>query len=100
MRTREKKFSDYGISHERAQELLALARQEQNRTLLCRAAENSCPWLSDCLVRSLTGGGGYESLYIRTYIPATKADFYGYRRKTLAAFNDLLLDATGKPVKT
>ncbi len=100
MRTREKKLEDYGISRDRAQELLILARQEQNRALLCRAAENSCPWLSECLVQSLTGGGGYDRLYMRIYVPATKADFYGYRRKTLAAFHDLLLDAAGKPQKT
>lgn len=90
MRTREKKLSDYGIGRERAQELLMLARQEKNRTLLCEAAKNSCPWLSDCLVWSLTEGIGYWSICSWVYIPATKADFYGYRRKALAAFDDLL----------
>lgn len=100
MRTREKKLSDYGISPERAQELLLLARQEQNRNLLCRAAESSCPGLSDSLVKSLTEGVGYWSICSWVYIPATKADFYGYRRKTLAVFNNLLQDAAGKPHKT
>lgn len=90
MRTREMKFSDYGISPERAQELLLLARQEQNRDLLRRAAESSCPGLSDSLVKSLTEGIGYWSICSWVYIPATKADFYGYRRKTLAVFNNLL----------
>ena len=100
MRTREKKLSDYGISLERAQELLLLARQEQNRDLLRRAAENSCPGLSDSLLKSLTEGIGYWSICSWVYIPATKADFYGYRRKTLAVFNNLLQDAAGKPHKT
>ncbi len=90
MRTREKKLSDYGISPARAQELLLLARQEQNRDLLRRAAENSCPGLSDSLVKSLTEGIGYWSICSWVYIPATKADFYGYRRKTLATFDNLL----------
>lgn len=90
MRTREKKLSDYGISPDRAQELLALARQKQNRDLLLRAAESSCPGLSDCLVKSLTEGIGYWSICSWVYIPATKVDFYAYRRKTLAAFDDLL----------
>ncbi len=100
MRTREKKLSDYGISPERAQELLLLARQEQNRDLLRRAAENSCPGLSDSLVKSLTEGIGYWTICSWVYIPATKADFYGYRRKTPAVFNNLLRDAAGKPHKT
>lgn len=90
MRTREKKLSDYGISPDRAQELLLLARQEQNRNLLRRAAESSCPGLSDSLVKSLTEGIGYWSICSWVCIPATKADFYGYRRKALAAFDNLL----------
>ncbi len=100
MRTREKKLEDYGISKDRAQELLILARQEQNMDLLRRAAESSCPGLSDSLVKSLTEGIGYWTICSWVYIPATKADFYGYRRKTLAAFNNLLQDAAGEPQKT
>ena len=100
MRTREKKLSDYGISPDRAQELLLLAKQEQNMDLLCMAAKSSCMGLSDFLVKSLTEEVGYWSICSWVYIPATKADFYGYRRKTLAVFNNLLQDAEGKPHKT
>ena len=75
MRTREKKLSDCGTSPGRAKELMALARQEQN---------------TDFLVKSLTEEVGYWSICSWVYIPATKADFYGYRRKTLAAFDNLL----------
>lgn len=93
MRTREKQYRHYGISPERVEELLTLARSENNQELLQKAAESSCPWLSDCLVRSLTSGIGYEQMYKQIYIPATKADFYAYRRKALAVFNSLLLNA-------
>lgn len=92
MRTREKQFRHYGICPERVQELLTLARAEENRELLQKAAESSCAWLSEYLIRSLSSGIGYEKMYMQTYIPATKADFYAYRRKTLAAFHTLLLD--------
>ena len=60
MRTREKKLSDYGISPDRAQELLLLARQEQNRNLLRRAADRRC-WLLEHLFMGVHSGdkGGY-----------------------------------------
>lgn len=99
MRTREKQFRHYGICQERVQELLILAKAEENQELLQKAAGNSCAWLSEYLIRSLSSGIGYEQMYKQTYIPATKADFYAYRRKTLAAFHTLLLDAK-EPHKT
>ena len=99
MRTREKQFRHQGICQEQVQELLILAKAEENQELLQKAAENSCAWLSEYLIRSLSSGIGYEQMYKQTYIPATKADFYAYRRKTLAAFNTLLLDAE-EPHKT
>lgn len=99
MRTREKQYRHYDISPERAQELLGLAKVKGNQELLQKAVKSSCPWLSDYLIKSLMSGIGYEQMCKQIYIPATKADFYAYRRKALAAFNSLLLDAE-KPHKT
>lgn len=93
MRTREKQFRHYGICQERVQELLILAKTKEKRELLQKAAESSCAWLSEYLIHSLSSGIGYEKMYKQTYIPATKVDFYAYRRKTLAVFHILLLDA-------
>ena len=98
MRTREKKLSDYGITEERGRELLRLAALEENRQAVCEAAEESNPYLAPYLVKSLRQGVGYYQVMGAMYFrPCTAADFYGYRRKTLAAFDKLL---TGKEDRT
>ena len=41
MRTRDKSLSDYGIDCSRTAELMELARLEENKGLICKAAELS-----------------------------------------------------------
>lgn len=92
MRTREKKLSDYGISEARGRELLRLAALEENRQAVCEAAMESNPYLAPYLVKSLRQGVGYyQMMGIMYFRPCTSADFYGYRRKALAAFDRLLI---------
>lgn len=96
MRTRHRKLIHYGITEARGQELLKLAAQENNWDLVCRAAELSNSFLSSYLVKSLQEGIGYDKVFGQRYFyPCTKADFYGYRRKTLAMFDRLLAEEGG-----
>lgn len=90
MRTRDKSLSDYGIDCSRMAELMELARLEENKGLICKAAELSNPGLSTFIIESLTQKRGYDRIYIKSYIPAKCDDFYAYRRKTLALFSLLL----------
>lgn len=48
MRTRDKSLSDYGIDCSRTAELMELARREENKGLICKAAE--------IVLSALTGG--------------------------------------------
>ena len=90
MRTRDKSLSDYGIVCSRTAELMELARLEENKGLICKEAELSNPGLSTFIIESLTQKRGYDRIYIKSYIPAKRDDFYAYRRKTLALFSLLL----------
>lgn len=90
MRTRDKSLSDYGIDCSRAAELMELARREENKGLICKAADLSNPGLSTFIIESLTQKRGYDRIYIKSYIPAKRDDFYAYRRKALALFSLLL----------
>lgn len=96
MRTRHRKLIHYGITEARGQELLKLAAQENNWDLVCRAAELSNSFLSPYLVKSLQQEIGYDKVFGKRYFyPCTKADFYGYRRKTLAILDRLLAEDGG-----
>lgn len=101
MRTREKTLADYGISRSRARELMILVQQKENRVFLEEAAEASNPYLAPYLIQSLTGERnrdgkakiGYRQFfkYVQ-YPPCKEDDFYAYRRRTLAIFNNFLND--------
>lgn len=91
MRTREKKLVHYGIGEKRGRELLMLATLEENRQAVCEAAEKSNPSLAPYLAKSLRGKVGYDRIFGKMYYrPCTRADFYAYRRKTLAIFGKLM----------
>lgn len=71
---------------------MRLAALEENQDIVRRAARESNPYLAPYLVKSLRQGVGYYQLMGTMYFrPCTSADFYGYRRKALAAFDRLLM---------
>ena len=71
--------------------MLRLATLKENRRAVCEAAEKSNPLLAPYLAKSLREKVGYDRLFGKMYyVPATKADFYAYRRKALAIFDGLL----------
>lgn len=91
MRTRKKKLADYGITREEETELFRLARLEENKEVLCKAAEVTNSFLAPYLIKSLQDGSGYYRIFGKMGLrPCTGADFYGYKRKTLAVFKILL----------
>ena len=91
MRTREKRYADYGLTDSKAKELMAFCRNPDNAEIVRRAVVAANPLLSDNLFVSLTEGKGNDRQYRYIYRPpATKADFYAYRRLTLAVLDILL----------
>lgn len=91
MRTRDMTYSDYGISIDRAKELLSLCKNGSiPRSLMEEAIKQSGFGLPDRMVECLTSGKGYYVLDKKEYIPCKNDDFYAYRRKSIAILDRLL----------
>jgi len=93
MRTREKNLADYGVDKGKEKELLRACREasRQERQELLAFCIASAPEGVECAVyESLVTGRSYDELVKREYIPAGRDDFYGYRRKAMGKFFDLL----------
>ena len=91
MRTREKKYSDYGITEERKKALYEYCHASPDIELVTIAAMYSNFPLHKLLIRSLINGESWRTLSHKEYIPAGEKDFYGYRRKALGNLNALLI---------
>ncbi len=93
MRTRHMTLTDHGIPPEDRQKLYTYCQSSECQWVLRQAVASAAPGLEKQVYDSLTRPGrwkGYETLSKKEYIPATKADFYGYRRKALAEFYRML----------
>lgn len=90
MRTRLMNYTHYGISRERAEELLELAKKDENEELVRIATEQAKPELATMLFESLKKGTSYDRLYFKYYLPITADDFYAYRRRAVFIFEMLL----------
>lgn len=69
MRIRDKSLSDYGIDCSRAAELVELARLEENKGLICKAADLSNPGLSTFIIESLTQKRGMTVFILNRIFP-------------------------------
>ena len=91
MRTRNMTYSDYGISVDRAKELLSLCENGSiPRLLIEEAIKRSGFGVPDRMVECLTSGKGYYVLDKKEYIPCKSDDFYAYKRKSIAILDWLL----------
>lgn len=87
MRTRDKNYSDYGLSHQETKFLLKLCKDDSMSTLLEEAAKEVYPEIALELTNSLHLGWSWEFMNSQEYIPIDANSFYGYRRKTLWVFS-------------
>lgn len=93
MRTREMKLIDHNVPSEDVQELKnrCINSEGYDRDLLFQICQCVAPGLGGYIFNSLTMRRcGYDMQTRKVYIPATKADFYGYQRKVLAEFYRML----------
>ena len=97
MKTRNAGFKNYGISKDEADSLQAFCRSPQfgEHELLIDCAKRANEQIASELFYSLVRGVSYDELSKIRYIPLSRSDFYGYRRKCLAIFRGYLM-VTGK----
>ena len=86
MRTRDKSYSDYGLSKHEVKYLLKLCKDLSLRSSLNESAKEVYPEIALELANSLAFGWSWESMNAKNYIPIDENSFYGYRRKTLWIF--------------
>lgn len=99
MRTREKKFADYGFNPGEERQLQEFCRRSDfaEDFLLLECAKKSNPAIGGDLYFSLIRGLSWEQLSKRTWQQYSKADFYGYRRKALGLFRVALIECGRYP---
>lgn len=93
MRTRKKKYSDYGVSIEEVAKLKEYCKDmdAESDRLLYEAACMTEPSLADKLYKSLKNRTSYDTMEKQGHMFISKGDFYGYRRKCICLFRDKLI---------
>lgn len=83
MRTRNKRYEDYGLSQTEAKAIMRHCRGKNFKEyrLLSEACVLSNPDICGYLAFSLLNGVSYDRML---YVPIGRDDFYGYRRKAIA----------------
>ena len=95
MRTRKKKFSDYGMTPEEGKKVKEYCRylDSSKQRLLLETAIAAAPGIGLSIYKSLTMGVGYyQLLQTECDLPASSDDFYAYKRKTIAEFYKKLVE--------
>ncbi len=95
MRTRKKKFSDYGMTPEEGKKVKEYCRHmdSDRQRLLLETAIAAAPGIGISVYKSLIMGVGYYQLLHEEYdLPASSDDFYAYKRKTIAEFYKKLVE--------
>lgn len=93
MRTREKRYKDYGVTKEEKEKVLNFCKnaKKEDEFLIRNAALCANPYIADYICDSLKNDLSYDRLFKTLYVPIGRDDFYGYRRKTIAILKNLLL---------
>ena len=87
MRIREKSYSDHGMTDEEVQYVKDFCRNatEEQKNLIRYALAEIQPYIAPYVFYSLTDNLSYEDLCAKNYLYIGKGDFYGHRRKGMAA---------------
>lgn len=87
MRTREKSYSDYGITDEEVRYIKEFCwkSNEQQKELIRSALTELQPYIAPYVYYSLVNNLSYEDICAKDYLYIGKGDFYGHRRQGMAA---------------
>lgn len=93
MRTRRTYYRHYGLDDEEVSKIKkrCLNMDEEEREMLWNAAVHSNTYIAQELFTSLEKGMSYWEMADKDYIPYNYEDFYGYQRKCLVMFRNLLI---------
>lgn len=83
MRTREKSYSDYGITEKEVRYIKDFCRNanDEERKIIRNAISELQPYIAPYVYFSLVKNMSYEDICAKNYIFMGKGDFYGHRRQ-------------------
>lgn len=87
MRTREMSYADYGITDNEMHYILDFCRKanEEQKTIIRNALAELPPYIAPYVFYSLVDNLSYDDICAKNYLYIGKGDFYGHRRKGMAA---------------
>ena len=87
MRTREKSYSDYGMTEDESEYVKSFCRNanDEQRKIIQYALSDLQPYIAPYVFYSLVDNLSYEDICAKNYIYMGKGDFYGHRRQGIAA---------------
>ena len=89
MKTRNKSYTNYGITVDDKVKILEFCQNAETNTdkMIIRSALNElgAPYIALIIYEALTQGISYEKLDKKRGLVIGKEDFYGYRRKGMEA---------------
>ena len=87
MRTREKSYSDYGITEEEVIYIKNFCQNadDEQKKLIKYALSELVPYIAPYVFYSLVDNLSYEDICSKNYLYIGKGDFYGHRRQGMAA---------------
>ena len=87
MRTREKSYSDYGMTEDEADYVKSFCRNanDEQRKIIQYALSDLQPYIAPYVFYSLVDNLSYEDICAKNYLYIGKGDFYGHRRQGMAA---------------
>ena len=93
MRTREKSYSDYGMTEDEVRYIKNFCRNadEEHQLLIKYALADLNPYIAPYVFYSLVGNLSYEGICAKDYLYIGKGDFYGYRRQGMAAIKQFMI---------
>lgn len=89
-------YAAYGLTKDRAKELLRECRAGQHEELVREAAKQADPCIAKWIVQSIMEGKTFKAMAIRwelgeaEVMPCCRNGFYSYRKLTLVILNDML----------
>lgn len=87
MRTREKAYSDYGMTEKEVRYVKDFCRKanDEEREIIRNAISELQPYIAPYIFFSLVDNLSYEDICAKNYLYIGKGDFYGHRRQGIAA---------------
>lgn len=87
MRTREMSYEDYGITENEKQYILDFCRKadDKQKMIIRNALAELQTYVAPYVYYSLVDNLSYDDICAKNYLYIGKGDFYGHRRKGMAA---------------